>query len=150
MFCMKCGRDLPDDANFCLNCGTPTGRSSAVSAQVYFINLKWHCQPTVFASTNDESIAKMIYEDWKKQASLPELVSMKPSDDAYHVEYNSDKFSDVVFRLNKCKKEIRTMYDAWKQYALVNGWELTEPELRLTGDNQRDTIALNCTYIKKY
>ena len=32
MYCMECGKALPDDANFCLRCGTPQGaRESSVS-----------------------------------------------------------------------------------------------------------------------
>jgi len=31
MYCVQCGKDLPDDANFCLQCGTPQ-RSDKLSA----------------------------------------------------------------------------------------------------------------------
>src|SRR5687768_169585 len=33
MFCMQCGKQLPEEANFCLRCGTPQ-HSEAESAQL--------------------------------------------------------------------------------------------------------------------
>ncbi|MHB1867838.1 MAG: zinc ribbon domain-containing protein [Nitrososphaerales archaeon] len=31
MYCLKCGAQMPDDAAFCMKCGTPVGKSSATS-----------------------------------------------------------------------------------------------------------------------
>ena len=40
MFCSQCGTQLPDDANFCLKCGQPTGQAPAGVGPE-----KWeHCQ----------------------------------------------------------------------------------------------------------
>ena len=33
MFCMKCGQQLPDDANFCFHCGAPVGNKPAAGQQ---------------------------------------------------------------------------------------------------------------------
>jgi DNA-directed RNA polymerase subunit RPC12/RpoP len=33
MFCLKCGAQLPDDASFCMKCGTPVGKTTASQGQ---------------------------------------------------------------------------------------------------------------------
>ncbi len=33
MYCLKCGAQLPDDASFCMKCGTPVGKSSGSKLQ---------------------------------------------------------------------------------------------------------------------
>ena len=33
MFCMNCGKELPDDANFCLKCGKPQNASALAEVE---------------------------------------------------------------------------------------------------------------------
>lgn len=39
-FCYKCGKELPEDANFCLNCGVKTMRGDKAGAQDPWEDLK--------------------------------------------------------------------------------------------------------------
>lgn len=50
IFCMNCGNELPDDANFCLKCGKPVGNVAKSTPQT---EPKWEYCEIVFTYETD-------------------------------------------------------------------------------------------------
>ena len=147
MFCMKCGYELPNEANFCLKCGNPTKTNVVAPETVYYLKIHWWCEPNVSASTNQESLSLMIFKTWKSKASMPELVKYSQKNSEYTVSYSGEKFRDAL-KLNKYSREISDFYDILKNYAISNSWILAEPEIKHRSDSF-GLSGLDCILTKK-
>jgi predicted amidophosphoribosyltransferase len=145
MVCQKCGRELPDEAEFCYKCGSPVKKEPVTSEETRFLKLSWTWQPLIMAATDDEELGSAIYELWKQKARLPQLVETKTKDGVMHVWYAAERLRDVL-RMGK-KQDVLNIYDATKGYVLDRGWQLSKPEVtEMAGRN--DYVSLDSFFIK--
>ena len=147
MFCAKCGYELPNDANFCLRCGASANQNYTETNTVYYLKMNWYCSPCLSASTNQESLGQMIFNNWKSKASMPELVRYLNDKGELFVEYAGVRVRDIL-KLNKYAYEIRRMYEDLKSYAISNSWVFAQPEVRKE-NNIGDAVELSCILTKK-
>lgn len=66
IYCMHCGKELPDDANFCLKCGTPVGNAVKPAPQP---EPKWEYCEIVYTikfspQNNTRSFSDKITGSW--------------------------------------------------------------------------------------
>jgi len=51
MFCLTCGTQLPDDANFCHKCGTPIGQTQSSKVTWEYCQICWDEEDSLFSGT---------------------------------------------------------------------------------------------------
>jgi hypothetical protein len=149
MKCHKCGYALPEDAVFCLKCGTLVvkEKEKGNAAAGHFLKLSWTEQPMVMASTDDDALSGVILEQWKLKARLPHLVDTRKKDGVTHIWYFPEKLMDIL-RMKRHKQDIMDMYQNLKEYAIVNGWTLSGPE-KTEKSGRDELMALDIEFEKK-
>ena len=100
MFCIKCGTQLPDDANFCLKCGTSV-KVGAVNAPE--ISRNWEYQT-------------LTYEAMEKRIKLEEISY------PYYDDDKQDKATATLKLWITNQRQIKQ----WLSEYTSQGWELAE------------------------
>jgi len=90
MFCGQCGKQLPDDANFCLKCGQPQRASvQAVEPRWEMCEIRFDSKQKGFFNTIDWFWAQAVgpkgsYNAGESEPVLSSSANIKKRDDALH------------------------------------------------------------------
>lgn len=112
MKCTKCGAKLPEDVNFCMNCGTP------VSMELLYVRFI-HNQSGVDIYSNDKKVVYDLYNLVKtkiKEKHLNKLSEIKDSVNLFTFQYSKKFMSlgdDSINRILGCSRD----------FLIENGWE---------------------------
>ena len=90
MRCVKCGQELPDDANFCRRCGSPTIRNMSYLVQK--------------ARENDQEALAEIYKISSPAVYKTIWVLIKDEDTVYDIL--QDTYVKAFTRLNQLQNRI--------------------------------------------
>lgn len=128
MFCYHCGKELPDDAYYCMRCGKPQHGKREHHEIVQF--LRFAATPCEFRfRSNDEQLARHVFNIFKPVVKYPELLIIDLKDDAWNINYDGrKKWRDVY------ERSISEKASLVSEYALVNGW-IAEPLRTNTDEN---------------
>lgn len=141
MFCFHCGKELPDDAAYCMRCGKLQHGEVAHHEIVQFLsfavaNRQFHLR------SNDEQIAHYAFDLLKTVVKYPKFLYIKFVDDAWNIDYDGRKklFEDEEFSVIHKAGLIH-------EYALLNGW-IAAP-LRTNNNERGDWLSTAYSYTRK-
>ena len=140
MFCSFCGKELPNDASFCLQCGKPQNCESKHQEIIQFLSYSFSSRSFQLRS-NDEQIAKHALGLLKPVVKIPDNLRIEFTDGAWSLSYyNRRFFSDDEYAMIQKAALIH-------EYALVNGW-IAEP-VRVSKDNHGEWSSTSHSYTRK-
>lgn len=123
IYCMQCGKELPDDANFCLKCGKPVGGTVQSAPQS---EPKWEYCEIVYddpISKRKKRWAKTYYdiEFWAKGVRSTGTFNALPNEEFLGKIAELDW--DIVFPSAESEED-RKAVDALIARLGETGWEL--------------------------
>ena len=120
MHCIKCGVELPEVANFCLNCGTPTSKNNRKKI-IYVLYLsRTSAGNNLVVKSNKKEITKSVYEDLMKKLKRPSKLSIRDESEYQIVSYSSIMAYDP--------QTLYETYDRLMDYVVSLGWKVLQPE----------------------
>jgi hypothetical protein len=118
MFCIKCGESLPEKANFCLNCGSPTNTDPTkipVFAQFLELSLNGGNATCFRSLSSDEGISRFFYNYLMPRVQKPSELKIELISKTWRVEYY--KYNE------KNWLSLRDAFIYFHEYALEHGWK---------------------------
>lgn len=118
MKCSKCGIEIPDNVNFCMNCGEKLKENAPAATDRLYVELIFN-QTGVDVYSNNESVVSELYDLAKatiKEKNINLLSEIKASVNLFLFQYSKKFFS---FRDDSCEKILSSS----KEYLTSKGWE---------------------------